>query len=102
MRPARLAIPQTLPGHNFRIWLSSSLALADGRENSRASLKSPTLPDLRLSNHQAAAVVDPPRLRRCDSSSQKALTGSRGSTPDHRSREPYGFPVFTSIFHTHT
>lgn len=102
MRPTRLAILQTLPGLNFRIWLSSSLALADGGENSRASLKPPTLPDLRLSNHQAAAVVDPTRLRRCDLSSQKALAGSRGSTPDHGPSEPYGFPVFTSIFHTHT
>ena len=102
MRPARLAILQMLPEINFRIWLSSSLALTDGRENSGASLKPPLLSDLRRSNRQAAAVVDPTRLRRCDLSSQKALAGSRGSTPDHGPSEPYGFPVFTSIFHTHT
>lgn len=69
MRPARLAILQTLSRLNFRIWLSSSLAVAGGRENSGASLKPPTLPDLRLSTYQAAAVVYPIRLRRFDLSS---------------------------------
>jgi hypothetical protein len=44
-------------------------------------LKPPTLPDLRLSNHQAAAVVYPIRLRRFDLSSKRALSGSQGFHP---------------------
>ena len=94
MCPARLAILQMLPGLNIRIWLSSSLVLADGRENSGASLKPPTLPDLRLSNHQAAAVVYPIRLRRFDLSSKRALSGSLGFHP--RAISPKSLTVFLS------